>query len=167
LEKSGIPNAVATGDRVLSLLPERGQNIPGFGGIGGHTPDWLPGFLGGPGQEGRDLRQAAAQLFNIELRNRSGAAVTDPELARLKNEFGQGRFATEEALRTGINQYLERLKEVSRNIDAGVDPGIREEYVNRGGRDIGASFESMSTNQKILPLPKKAKTEAMRSKYGY
>lgn len=161
LEKSGIPNAVSVGERVLNLLPERGQDVPGYGATG-MNPEFM---LTRPG---KDMRQAASQLFNIELRNRSGAAVTDPELNRLKQEFGQGNFATDESLITGINQYITRLKEVARNIDAGVDGGVRSEYVNRGGRDMGAAFDSMATNSRILPLPKgKSRAESLGEKYGF
>lgn len=149
LEKSGIPNAIAVGERVLSLLPERGQDVPGYGQTGMN-----PSFL--LSRAGKDMRQAINQLFNIELRNRSGAAVTDPELMRLREEFGQGKFATDEALITGVNQYINRLKEISRNVNAGFDSGVREEYVTRGGRDIGSAFDSMATNPRILPLKSSA-----------
>lgn len=160
LEKTGIPSAINVGERVLNMLPERGTDVPGYGPVAGMLPQFALS------RKGQDMRQAATQLFNIELRNRSGQAVVDSELQRLKDEFGQGKFGSEEALRTGINQYVNRLKEVARNIDAGVESGVRAEYINRGGRDVGASFDAMSKNPRILPIHA-PKAQQLRNKYGY
>ena len=158
LENTGIPSAIATGQRVLSLLPERGENIPGYGPLEKYKPNILAG------DAGRTMRQAVGQLFNIELKTRSGVAVTDPELERLKVEFGQGHFATEEALRQGIQQYLQRVQEIARNVEAGYEPGIRGEYVNRGGREILPSFDAMLSRPSISG---EQKANVLRQKYGY
>jgi len=146
LENTGIPNAIAIGERALTLLPERGTYVPGFGPLEKYVPNILAG------DKGRTLRQAASQLFNVELKNRSGAAVTDPELNRLKIEFGQGNFATEESLRQGIQQYLERVKELARNVNAGFSPDILSEYQSRGGRDIEGSLQALLDKPAISKL---------------
>lgn len=143
LEKTGVPNAINTAENVLNLLPERGEDVPGYG-----TLDWLrPNILAG--DRGREMRQAVSQLFNIELKTRSGAAVVDNELKRLKDEYGQGGWGTEEALRTGIRQYIERVKELARNIDAGFDPEVKQTYEDQGGRNNVQTLESFSGLKKI------------------
>lgn len=149
LQTTGIPGAVATAQEILNQLPERGENIPGYGPLEQYKPNFLAG------DEGRRLRQAVGQLFNIELKTRSGVAVTDPELQRLKVEFGQGNFATEESLRNGIRQFLNRMSQIARNVDAGVTSNIKQKYIEEGGQDIPSSFDQMLKLQKIAePKPK-------------
>lgn len=136
LQKTNIPTAVAQLERIYSLMPPKGD-VPGYGMVEGALPDSTPRVAGiGVGDEGRQLRQGVATLFNIELKDRSGTAVQDSELQRLKDEFGSGSWKNEAQLRNGIAQYEARLKQVIQNIDAGVDPGARQEYVTRGGRDF-------------------------------
>jgi len=146
LENTGIPNAIAVGERILKYLPDRGADVPGFGPLDRLKPDLLVG------DDARTLRQSVSQLFNIELKDRSGAAVTDPELERLRKEFGQGNFGTEEALRQGIQQYLQRLSEIARNVDAGFSDDVRLEYQNRGGRNIGDTFQQLLAKPSIGQL---------------
>lgn len=129
LQKTNIPTAVTQLERVYSLLPPKGD-APGYGRAAGMLPD---AFVT---QDGEDLRQSVQAVFNIELKDRSGAAVSDQELARLKREFGQGTWKTGDQLRKGLAQYEARLKEVMRNIDAGADTEARSRYVKQGGRDF-------------------------------
>lgn len=163
LQKTNIPGAISVGERVLSLLPERGENIPGFGPLEQYKPNILSG------DKARTMRQAVLQLFNIELKDRSGAAVVDSELQRLKNEYGQGNFATEEALRQGITQYLNRLSEIGKNVVSGYSPEIVGEYQSRGGRNVNQVFDSLKSSKKIgtpglqpLPVPGAQKKATMR-----
>lgn len=137
LARSNIPTAVAQLERVYTMLPPEGD-APGYGRVAGALPDTLVS------QKGEDLRQGVQAVFNIELKDRSGAAVSDQELNRLKREFGEGSWKTPDQLRKGLAQYEARLKEVMRNIDAGEDPAVREEYVKRGGRDF-SGFKGRST----------------------
>ena len=144
LETTGIPTAITIAENILNQLPERGKDVPGFGPIAGQLPD----FSLSP--EGKSLRQAANTLFNFELKQRSGQAVTDSELMRLKREYGQGKFADEEQLRTGIRQYLQRLQELARNDAAGFKEDVRKEYINQGGRDILNDVKNLVNNPLIL-----------------
>lgn len=149
LEKTGIPSAISVASNVLSLLPERGKDIPGYGVFDSLRPDILSG------DKGRELRQAIFQLFNIELKDRSGAAVVDSELNRLKREYGQGRMGTEESLRTGLRQYLNRLQEVARNVEAGYPANVKNSYKEGGGRDILDSINTLiqKPSIKLISIP--------------
>ena len=143
LQKTNIPSAVATIENVERLIPKTGD-IPGYGRVAGMLPDALVS------KEGEDIRQAVSSLFNIELKDRSGAAVTDQELNRLRKEFGEGSWKSDDQLRKGIEQYKKRLREVIRNIEAGFDPEAKAEYQSRGGRDFGSALGAPSENMKTI-----------------
>jgi hypothetical protein len=131
-------------------LPDQGKNIPGYGTMAGMLPTWAVS------SEGKSLRQKMAKLFNVELKDRSGAAVIDSELERLKGEFGSGRWNDEQQLREGVTNYVRRLKEIANNVVSGSDPEAVEEYQRRGGRNMRQSFDGLfstatkksATNQK-------------------
>jgi hypothetical protein len=143
LQKTNIPSAVATIENVERLLPKTGD-IPGYGRVAGMLPDFAVS------KEGEDLRQAVSSLFNIELKDRSGAAVTDQELNRLRKEFGEGSWKSDDQLRKGIEQYKNRLREVIRNIEAGFDPQAKQVYQERGGRDFGKAIGEPSDETKTI-----------------
>lgn len=145
LARSNVPTAIAQLERVYTMLPPEGD-APGYGRVTGALPDALVS------QKGEDLRQGVQAIFNIELKDRSGAAVSDQELNRLKKEFGEGSWKTSDQLRKGLAQYENRLKEVVRNINAGEDPTALQEYVKRGGRDFG-SFKGRSTPAAPVAAP--------------
>jgi len=144
LQQTNIPSAISTAQTVLAQLPEKGKDIPGYGPLAGALPNFALT------EEGKRMRQGIAQLFNIELKTRSGVAVTDPELERLKIEFGQGTwFTNENQLRTGLRQYIDRLSEIARNVDAGFDSRIKDKYSEEGGLDINSSIGQMKALKKI------------------
>lgn len=98
-----------------------GVNIPGIGRITAYSA------------KARDLSGAAARVFNATLKDRSGAAVTTPEMDRLKEEFNAGKFNTESDLIKGLKRYQRLLKdEVSRRA-AAYRPEVREQYIEQGG----------------------------------
>jgi hypothetical protein len=127
LQKTNIPAVTAQLEHIHTILDAK-EDVPGYG-MTAAAPDFAIS------KEGQDLRQSVGNLFNIELRNRSGQAVTDSELQRLKGEFGQGGWKTDRQLREGIRLYESRLKEVIKNINAGERPEVIDEYTNRGGND--------------------------------
>jgi hypothetical protein len=161
LIKTGIPDAVATLDQVDAILPAKGEDIPGFGATA-----ILPDIL--TSKKGTDLRQIVNKLFNITLKQRSGAAVTDPELERLKSEFGQGKWKTDDQLRKGINDYKKILGSVIKNVNAGYRPEIRQQYTENFGENFDAKVneylgdqssevERMTSDGRIAIFDKKSK----------
>lgn len=143
LQKTGIPAAISTVENVDRVVPKTGD-IPGYGRVVGAMPDILVSA------EGENVRQAISSLFNIELKDRSGAAVTDQELQRLRKEFGEGTWKSDEQLRKGIEQYKSRLREVIRNIEAGVNPEAKAEYQARGGRDFSSALGGGKSEEKVI-----------------
>lgn len=127
MQQTGVPKALGQLEIIHGIM-DKSEDVPGFGQTAA-LPDLMIS------REGQDLRQATQTLFNIELKDRSGAAVVDQELQRLKAEFGQGNWKTDRQLREGIRMYEKRLHEVIRNMNAGVDSSVADEYAARGGRD--------------------------------
>lgn len=129
IDESGIPELNST-IKEIERITSANKDLPGFGQTG-MVPDLLVS------QEGEDLRSSVGNLFNITLKDRSGAAVTDQELTRLKKEFEDGKWKTDDALRRGLTKYVTRLKEKMRNIQAGTDPEAVTIYQqSRGGADF-------------------------------
>ncbi len=129
LNKSGLPEAFNQLERVYSKVPPAGD-APGYGVVAGALPNWAVS------QEGKDARQEVAALFNVELKNRNGSRITDPELDRLKQEFGQGTWQNADQLRKGLQQYESRLRQLHQNVTGGTSPEVMQNYVANGGRDF-------------------------------
>lgn len=82
----------------------------------------------------RNLQSKIARIFNVELKDRSGAAVTNPEMARMKEEFNSGRFNTEQELITAVKAYKSAADQEFRNREAAFRPKVKEVYRQRGGQ---------------------------------
>ena len=111
------------------VIPPTGD-IPGFGRLEGSLPDWLAG------KDGRNVRRQLQRLFNIELKKRSGAAVTPPELERLREEFAQGFFKTEDELRQAIQEYKNILKAHANGILGAWVPEAKDRYLEQSQIDL-------------------------------
>lgn len=91
-------------------------NIEGVGFIEGNLPNFLVG------EEGKLNKAKIAKLFNITLKDRSGAAVTEPELLRLQEEFGKGSFTTDQDFINAFNNYKRIFNNILRQEIKGYDP---------------------------------------------
>ena len=138
---------------------------PKEGTVGGKKKD-LPGVsMPGIGRvsffsrDARELQSAVAKVFNLELRDRSGAAVTIPELERLKIEFASGKFNSEPELIKALQNYKKILRNHLKNTEAGFKPEIVERYRERGGitsQDIGGADDgtvTVTNGQETLKIP--------------
>jgi hypothetical protein len=83
-----------------------------------------------------NARQAVAMLFNVTLKNRSGAAVTNQELERLKKEFGAGVFKKPEQLREAVTRAREIIDNHYRGIASGFGATALDDY-NKNAVEIG------------------------------
>lgn len=107
---------IKAGDKSLDLP---GVSIPGIGRVSAYDTD------------ARKLRDAASGIFNVELRNRSGAAVTDSELSRLRQEFSDGKFNTESELIDAVKRYKARAQKVLQQQESGFSPDAVKTYKER------------------------------------
>lgn len=130
MQKTNIPQFEAIlADLKGELAKYVGKDVPGVGQTG-----MLPNFLLTP--EGKALRQKIATLRNTELKDRSGAAVTDNELRRYLEELGTGAFSTDKQLLDAIGNIETRFGAVKQNAAAGVGDDVLSEYMARGGTKL-------------------------------
>lgn len=145
MEKSGIPQAQQTLDQIKSIVAKYppGQ-LPGYGIVEGMKPMWALS------QDGQQLRQAVQQLSNINLKARSGAAVTQQEFERFKQELGTSSMVPESRLRQGIDQMQNLVEAQKRNYVAGAPRDTVATYEANGGMPLSY----------LLPPDKTATTSA-------
>ena len=82
----------------------------------------------------RELQSAASRVFNATLKDRSGGAVTDNELDRLRTEFNEGKYNTESELVDALQRYKRQTIAVLKNREAGFSPEVIDKYTYQGGR---------------------------------
>lgn len=138
LEKANIPQleqALTTVEGLLSKIP-KGGDVPGYG-MTGMMPNWLLS------DEGKTIRMALAPLANLTLKDRSGAAVTNPEMARFLNELGTGAMMSDADMMRGVTTLRSMLNATKSNFMAGAHPEVIAEYNKRYGTNtqmpLGAS----------------------------
>lgn len=135
LTDSGIPqldDTLTEIEQIIESLPKdkKGapKDIPAFGRV----PSLVPTFM--TSGQGKQLRQAIQKLSNVQLKQRSGAAVTQPEFARFVQEFGTGKLESEEALIGGLARLRRAIEADRAELERGLPPEAQQEYVERGGR---------------------------------
>lgn len=101
-----------------------GVSIPGLGRMTAHS------------EKARALNAAASRIFNTVLSDRSGAAVTNGEMDRLRGEFEAGRMNTEADLIRGMQDYKRAAKAAMKNAEAGFSPEVLGTYRQRGGKTL-------------------------------
>jgi hypothetical protein len=142
LEKANIPQMVSVLDNAENVVnnKELAQYITGPKSI-------IPDFA--TSREITDARQAVEKLFNITLKDRSGAAVTNQELERLKSEFGKGIFKKPEQLQSAIVAARGIIENHYKGIAAGFGANALDEYnrnmVEMGGKPLKTGGEINST----------------------
>lgn len=100
--------------------------------------------------DAQQLESAMSKVFNTELKDRSGAAVTTPELERLKEEFGKGKYNTESQMVQALQDYKRMVNQELKNREAGFRPEVVNQYKERGG----ATSERF--NKALTPQDKQA-----------
>lgn len=85
----------------------------------------------------RRLRQQFQHIANIELKKRSGAAVTEPEQRRFEQEMGSGAFARKSDL---INS-LKRLDRAITNDGKSISRGVSNKVLDYYFREVNPDFD--------------------------
>ena len=107
-------------------------------GMTGNFPQFLLS------REGQQLRQKIAALQNIELKERSGAAVTDGEMRRYMQELG-GTLRSDKQVVDAVNNIARRFDAIKQNAAAGASDDVLGEYTARGGISIGRRGNGIQT----------------------
>lgn len=118
-----------------------GASVPGIGRVSFYS------------NSARELNSAASRVFNATLKDRSGGAVTDNEMERLKREFNEGKYNTEAELVDALQRYKRQTSVVLKNREAGYKPAVVARYTDQGGRTSktvakpDSSYDTMSDDQ--------------------
>ena len=132
LERANLPEADATlraAEDAIQKNPDAAKYIAGPMSL---FPDAaLPKNV-------TDARQAFTKVFNITLKNRSGAAVTPPEFERLKQEFATGAWKKPEQLIEGLNQARNIIAKHYQAVAAGYGTDALNSY-NENLRQTGGT----------------------------
>lgn len=131
LEKAGIPNMAAVVRDAESELSKPGMT-EWVTGPKSMVPDMMAP------ESARIARQSVQKLFNITLKDRSGAAVTNQELERLKAEFGSGVFKTPEQLNNAIVKAKTIIDAHYKGVAAGFGKDALDKY-NANLTEMGGS----------------------------
>lgn len=99
-----------------------GKSVPGLGRV----------FM--PGSQGERLASAHSAILNNLLKARSGAAVTENEYARLRQELGTGKFNTEEQFLESLQRYKKTLKEILQQRERSYKKESVESFRGQGGK---------------------------------
>lgn len=132
IDKSNIPfldSAFKDLETALSPFvdPATGKpkkDVPGIG-----ATSLAP--MGTLSAEGRPVRQAVANVRNQFLKMASGAAVTNPEAARLYEQIAMQLGGSDEDVLRGLESLKQMRDSAKSNIYAGYDPLVVETYENR------------------------------------
>jgi hypothetical protein len=90
---------------ISKLDAQGGNDVPGVGPIAGLAGDWLISA------EGVRLRQAAKKVLKAQLRDESGAAISDDELEAYLDDRGMGQNATNTDFLAGARVALEEFEQ--------------------------------------------------------
>lgn len=93
------------------------------------------GSLAALGFNAADFQAQWAAYSNPELRERSGAAVTDNEYQRFVQEFNAGRLNSREQFKRALQRVLAEVQANSRSF--GLRPDVVQEVYRRGQRPQG------------------------------
>ncbi len=94
----------------------------------------LLGRVGFYDKKARGVDDVISRVFNVELKDRSGAAVTSQELQRLQAEFSSGKFNTEEEKLDALQRYKRAAMIAMENAERGFADDVRNEYAARDGQ---------------------------------
>lgn len=113
-------------DPTTGLVNGKAVDLPGVSAFG-------LGRINFYNSDARELHGAIGSVFNQTLKDRSGAAVTNQELERLKTEFNSGRFNDEKEMLGALQEYRRQLAIEMQNRQAGYNPQAVDTYRSRGG----------------------------------
>lgn len=108
-EKAGLNQTIPVIENAAKITPAQMEYITGPKSV--LMDRMIP-------EDARLARQDVQKLFNITLKDRSGAAVTNQELERLKAEFGKGAFKTTAQLQDAILKARQLVEAHYRGIAA-------------------------------------------------
>jgi hypothetical protein len=130
LEKANLPQAEAVLGEVEDAIKKSPKVAEYLSGPKSLLPDLAVG------DDVKFARQAFQKLFNITLKDRSGAAVTNQELQRLKQEFATGVFKTDKQLQEAVDKARSIINSHYASVAGSFGPEVLGAY-NENIRGVG------------------------------
>lgn len=172
LDKSGIPAGLTTLQRARKAIAEAkrangGEIFVGTDEAVRRGPAWASGMASDGAQA---VMSAVQELQNLQIKDQSGSAVTDSEMARVNKALGTGAMSNEAALERYLAAVEEALATDQANWDRGFGPDVVEAYRGRGSSSTPSTSQapekvSATLDGKAVMLPAD-KVDAARAKYG-
>jgi len=118
-------------------------DLPGYGLVK-KVVQYLPGEAG---YEAREFAGRASTLINSVLKQRSGAAVTEPEWQRLEQEFASGITTA-----AGFASWVQRVRNYTDRVQINIFGGYQPIVVNRYNANLGI-FTTLTDESQINTIP--------------
>jgi hypothetical protein len=118
-DKGTYVSSIDGKEKKMADLP--GISIPGIGRVSAYS------------ESARALQSSMDNIFNVTLKDRSGAAVTNQEMERLKAEFASGKWNTESDMLRGLSRYRTAVSSAIKNAEAKYPAAVVDTYSSRGG----------------------------------
>jgi hypothetical protein len=137
------------GDSLENLKDKKAVNLPGV-----NIP--LIGRVTSFSAKARDLDSDIAGIFNSVLKIRSGSAVTDTELKRLRGEFEDGKWNTEQELVKGLAKVKSLAQQVLKSKEAAFPKDVIQEYRENEGptyKDLYPEMPKQKAKEETKPAP--------------
>lgn len=108
------------------------------------------------GEEAANLRSAMQNILNQEIKDLSGAAVSNTEMKRIQKGFAQGSFNTEEQMIKAMQDYKKAVATALKNAKAGFVPEAVNRFTERGGSIPNLESKNVAgpANPQKKPQPK-------------
>lgn len=124
---------------VLKKYPK--GDLPGFSKRENAAANFGMGWM--LNEEAQSVRQALMPLANITIKVRSGAAVTQPEWDRFRQELGSGTLMSPERIRQGLKMFQDIYADTVKGVGAGYSDDVVKAYERRfPGVSFGRKGES-------------------------
>ena len=138
INKADIVTSYTTLSNLENFIQDL-DNIPGAGLLAGGVPKFLLSA------EGKQFRVLYNKLINLELKDRSGAAVTVPEFERFRQEYPLGFARTEKEIREAIKTAKQIFDSRLLSLYSLYPKNITSIYSKRQGAIVPKSQQDIKT----------------------
>jgi hypothetical protein len=115
--KNGVPEIESALSEFEGLAAKYKGNLPGIG---------MEAFS--PSKKAKEMSSAFSTVKNMVLKERSGAAVTNPEFQRLKDEIQGAYYTTDEDAIRWVNRVRDTLERVKGTVFSGYGDRVKSAY---------------------------------------
>lgn len=135
--ETGTASKNRKGEEVGGILTNPKYKVKSAGPIANYLPQWAKNVGESVGLMPKGSQEEAAliqRLFNVDIRNFSGTAVTAYEQGRQMIEKGMSAGGDPDLVRLGLRQMYDAATALGINLEASTRPEILEQFRAQGGR---------------------------------